>query len=313
MHWLSDFRKRLSTDPELERAWRKTSIWALLLSVLFCFPLVMWVLFALQQEIQSYLILVPCIAAYLVWIRLDRIPLESGGKASLSLGLGAAGLLLTGAYLISLFAGWPFAQADALTPAVAGFILLLGAGVCAQFGAATRSALLFPFCFLFFSVPLPERALTLLEIFLQHASAEATQVLFNLVGLSHLREGLMFRLPGITIQVAQECSGVRSTLVLLITSVVASQLFLRSPLKRAGLILGTFVLGILRNGFRILVIAWLCVERGPHMIDSWVHRQGGPIFFALSLLPLGVMLWLMIRAETGRRRGAILAPPSQAQ
>ena len=34
------------------------------------------------------------------------------------------------------------------------------------------------------------------------------------------------------------------------------------------------------------MIGLLCVHVGPHMIDSYIHRQGGPIFFALSLGPL---------------------------
>jgi len=50
-------------------------------------------------------------------------------------------------------------------------------------------------------------------------------------------------------------------------------------------------LGILRNGFRILVIGMLCVFVGPHMIDSPIHHRGGPLFFALSLVPLFILLW----------------------
>jgi exosortase/archaeosortase family protein len=52
-------------------------------------------------------------------------------------------------------------------------------------------------------------------------------------------------------------------------------------------------LGIVRNGFRILTIGLLCVHVGPHMIDSVIHHRGGPIFFALSLIPLFLLLvWL---------------------
>ena len=56
-------------------------------------------------------------------------------------------------------------------------------------------------------------------------------------------------------------------------------------------------LGILRNGFRILVIGLLCVHVGPHMIDSPIHHQGGPFFFALSLVPLFLLLWWLRRQE----------------
>ena len=56
-------------------------------------------------------------------------------------------------------------------------------------------------------------------------------------------------------------------------------------------------LGILRNGFRILVIGLLCVHVGPQMIDSTIHHQGGPFFFALSLVPLLLLLWWLRRQE----------------
>ena len=56
-------------------------------------------------------------------------------------------------------------------------------------------------------------------------------------------------------------------------------------------------LGILRNGFRIFVIGMLCVHIGPRMIYSPVHRQGGPIFFALSLVPLFLLLSWLRRQE----------------
>jgi exosortase/archaeosortase family protein len=52
-------------------------------------------------------------------------------------------------------------------------------------------------------------------------------------------------------------------------------------------------LAIVRNSLRILTVGLLCVHVGPHMIDSYIHRSGGPIFFALSLIPLFLTLvWL---------------------
>ena len=82
-----------------------------------------------------------------------------------------------------------------------------------------------------------------------------------------------------------------------ITSVLASHLFLKSPWRRLVLVALVIPLGILRNGFRILVIELLCVHVGPHMIDSINHRQGGPLFFALSLVPLFLLLWWLRHKE----------------
>ncbi len=107
----------------------------------------------------------------------------------------------------------------------------------------------------------------------------------------------MFALPGVVLEVAQECSGIRSSWVLFITSLLASHLFLRGPWRRIVLVAFVIPLGIVRNGFRILVIGLMCVYIGPHMIDSVIHRHGGPLFFVLSLGPLFLLLWWLRRGE----------------
>jgi hypothetical protein len=33
------------------------------------------------------------------------------------------------------------------------------------------------------------------------------------------------------------------------------------------------------------------------MIHSWVHRQGGPLFFALSLIPFSLILYFLFRRD----------------
>ena len=60
---------------------------------------------------------------------------------------------------------------------------------------------------------------------------------------------------------------------------------LRIALYCFALVAFVIPLAILRNGFRILVIGLLCVNVGPQMIHSLIHRRGGPLFFMLSLIP----------------------------
>jgi len=129
------------------------------------------------------------------------------------------------------------------------------------------------------------------------ASAEAAALFFNLTGTPLARQGTVFELPGIVLRVGQECSGIRSSWVLFITSLLASHVFLRTRWRKIVLVAFVIPLGILRNGFRILVIGLLCVHVGPHMIDSTIHHQGGPLFFALSLVPLFLLLWWLRRQE----------------
>ena len=102
---------------------------------------------------------------------------------------------------------------------------------------------------------------------------------------------------GSWVRVAQECSGIRSSWVLFISSLIASHMFLRTRWRRLVLVAFVIPLGIIRNGFRIVVIGLLCVHVGPHMIDSIIHRRGGPFFFVLSLVPLTLLLWWLRSQE----------------
>jgi exosortase C (VPDSG-CTERM-specific) len=162
-------------------------------------------------------------------------------------------------------------------------------------------------------IPFPVALVDAIESFFQTTSAVTAATFFKVAGLPFFRSGTFFQLPGINLEVAPECSGIRSSLALFITSLVAGQLFLRSAYKR--IILACFVipLGIVRNGLRIFVIGELCVQISPDMINSYIHHKGGPIFFALSLLPFSLFLYLLVRSESTRSgKPRAVAPASQA-
>jgi exosortase C (VPDSG-CTERM-specific) len=161
-------------------------------------------------------------------------------------------------------------------------------------------AVAFPAALLVFMVPLPTALRGWVDAFLQHASADVVDVFFKVSGTPILRDGLMFQLPGITVQVAEECSGIRSSLVLLITSLIAGYMFLRSPGRRAVLAAAVVPLAILRNAVRIFIICMLCVWVDPSMINSLVHKRGGPLFFVASIVPLVLLLLVLRRAEASR-------------
>jgi exosortase C (VPDSG-CTERM-specific) len=174
------------------------------------------------------------------------------------------------------------------------FLLLLLAAGFATLGAATISAIAFPLALLLFIVPYPASVNQSLETFFQYTSAAAAHGMLNLAGTACRREDLVLHLPAdFSVVVGPQCSGIHSSQVLLITSLMAGNLFLRSPWRRVFLALFVIPLAILRNGFRIFVISELCVHVNHNMIDSWIHHHGGPVFFVLSLIPFFfVLVWL---------------------
>ena len=268
--------------------------------LLFAKPLFDLIRFALNSNTFSHVILIPFVAAYLAslrWKTAIQQSAPSGERGVYAASSGAAFIPLSLA-LLAFVAGVLFKAGDVRVCLwTLSFVLLIWAAALRFLGWPAVRQLTFPFAFLLFMVPLPQVIMDGLEIFFQHASAFAAALMIKVSGLPAMQDGLFFLLPGLAIQVAQECSGIRSTLVLFITSLVAGYLLLRRPRDRAILALAIIPLAILRNGFRIFSLAWLSVEVNPNIIDSALHHRGGPIFFALSLIPLFLLLLLLRKLE----------------
>jgi exosortase C (VPDSG-CTERM-specific) len=274
----------------------------------FSLPLYALARFAFKSELYSHILLIPLISAYLIWLQRRTLPPASAPDRRLAVLPFAAGALTLVIYGVAVRAGATPARVDSLAVTTLAFLLFFG-GACSLFlDRPTLRALAFPLGFLVFMVPFPAFLLTWIETVLQYGSAAVTYGFFRLSGMPFLYHDLDFRLPGIAIKVAPECSGIHSTLALFITSVLASWFFLRSPWRRATLALAVFPLALLRNGFRVFTIGELCVHLGPDMINSPIHRHGGPLFFVLSLIPFFLLLVLLVRCER-RARGVAGAAP----
>jgi exosortase C (VPDSG-CTERM-specific) len=268
------------------------------LALCFARPLYGLARFALHRDLYSYILLVPFISIYLIWMirrSLPRAPGDDRGIAALPL---AAGVALLTWYWMGARSGAATRPEDSFALISLSFVAFLIGLFCLFYGRRGLKAALFPLAFLVFLSPLPVAVTDGIEKFLQHSSAAAADGLFVISGTPVFSQGLVFRLSDISIEVAPECSGIHSTLVLFLTSLLAGYLFLRSPWKRSLLTLAVIPLAILRNGFRVFTIGELCVHIGPQMIDSYIHRHGGPFFFILSLVPFFLLLAYLSKSES---------------
>lgn len=272
-------------------------IFAFCTVVAFSKPLYDLLRFSLRSEMYSHVVLIPFVSLYFLWLgRRNFRPVRAGPTWPALFFLLTSAALAFG-YLARARSIPKLAFCDYLALTVCAFLCLLWGGTILAFGLRTLRPVLFPMFFLVFIVPFPTAVTNGLEYFFQHTSADAANLMLKVADsftdTPFLRQGLLFKLPGINIQVAQECSGIRSSFVLFITSLLAGHLFLASGWKKWLLAIAVVPLGILRNGFRIVVISMLCVHVNPNMIDSFIHHQGGPIFFLLSLVPFFLLLlWL---------------------
>jgi exosortase C (VPDSG-CTERM-specific) len=293
-----------AAPPKPKQKWRVWSgaFFAVVLLATFGRPLLILISYVAGSQLHSYILLVPFVSAYLLYVRRAQLPKNYVIDLPLAIiSLAGGVLVLAFVYWLDL-AGRAPAINERLVLLTLSFLCCLAAGGFFFFGRIWMRAAAFPLAYLIFMVPMPDAMADALESASKYASAEVANLLLHLSGTPFLREGLVFQLPNITIEVAQECSGIRSSWVLLMTGILAANLFLKTSWRRFALVAFVIPLAILRNGFRILVIGLLCVNVGPQMIHSLIHRRGGPVFFALSLIPFLLVLWWLRKGDLRARQ-----------
>src|SRR5262245_38187300 len=258
-----------------------------------------------RYEHYSHIVLIPLVSAALVY--LDRGTIFS----RVAYAPGGGVLMIAGIALSWIARSGPVSDPEQGFVSVAMFALVL---LCAGafllcYGANALQAAAFPVAFLLFMVPLPSHLLEIVIVFLQRASAEVTYVLFRVIGVPVYRDGFVFGLPGLVIEVAEECSGIRSFLALTITGILAAHLFLRTGRARATLVLTILPIAILKNAVRIVVLSLLAIHVDPRFImGSIAHRRGGIPLFFVTLLVVGGIVWLLQRSEARRDARAAATP-----
>ena len=236
----------------------------------------------------SHLLLIPLISACLLYLQRDKVfsfQRDTSG-VGLALAIGAAVV-----YAIAL-------TTQHLTLAICSLVLVWAAIFAFCYGAKALRAAAFPLGFLVFMIPVPESVLNWMVHGLQSASADVSAVLFRATGMPSFRQGFRFMLPGVEIEVANECSGIRSTTALVLVSVLAAYILLRTAAARVCFILAAIPIGIFKNAVRIVTLSYLGVYVNRDYLEGPVHHQyGGLLFSSFSLLLVIPLLMLLRRYE----------------
>lgn len=190
-------------------------------------------------------------------------------------------------------------------------LVLFWIGTCiVSLGSRAARALLFPLCFLFWLVPFPSSILNAVVTLLQQGSSLTAHALFSAVGVPVSQDGVVLNIPGLTVEVSQECSSIRSSSMLLVTTMVLAQVLLRSPWRKALVIAVAIPLSIAKNGLRIFTISMLGTHVDPGYLTGRLHHQGGIIFFMIALATVFLLIWILRRGEDSDVPAAGLLPAS---
>ncbi len=284
---------------------------SLLFASLFAASIVFWwraltetLKLALSNDAYTHICLIfPCSAAliYLNW--------KDGRSHNLERDLPslsrAGAVLLILALLVAGYARWGMTVPTGDLPntlrlSLSMFTLVVWwiSGVVFCFGAKTFRSLLFPLCFLFLIVPLPQFVLDSIVEFLQYQSAGASRVLFRAIGVPATQDGIMVFIPGLNIEVARECSSIRSSLILIVITLIFAQLFLRSWWRKSLLVAAAIPLSVAKNGLRIFAIGELGTRVDPAFLNGRLHHNGGVIFLSIAVVFMLLLLWILHRTES---------------
>src|SRR5277367_1952589 len=181
----------------------------LISSLVFYKTLSALVRYSLQDQSNSHIILIPLVSVFLLYVERQRVFSVTRAGVSSGVGLVISGMVLYWLAHRGLFleeGNWP------LTLETFSIILVWVGGFLFFYGAAAMRAGAFALLFLLLMVPVPDVILNWIINALQEGSTDIAYLIFKLVGIPVLRHGFVLVLPTITIEVAQECSSIRSSM-----------------------------------------------------------------------------------------------------
>jgi exosortase len=268
--------------------------------VLFNLPLRQLFSLSTHNELYSHIPLIPLVSVYFFFTERRRIFSNTEYCFQVGIPLVVLGLAF---YLFGARHQEDYQLNNYLAVMMFGFFLWVLGSFLMSCGVRAFKEAVFPLVFLIFLVPIPHFLLDPYIRFLQRWSAEAAYSVFKMIGVPIYREGFVFSLPGLTVEVAEQCSGIRSSLALFITSIVSGMLFLETKWRRGFLALCTFPIAVFKNGLRIVTLSLLGAYVDMRFIEGhWLHRSGGIPFFVVALLMLVPVVWVLRRAERSRLR-----------
>jgi exosortase len=281
----------------------------LLFSVLSAISLMVWwspltssLGLAVRDSQYTHILLILPVSISLICLEWKSSDSSAGSRSGVGLILLLAALVAT---VIARFHIASLPRDQLLSVNMVALVVWWIGAFIVSFGTRAFQRALFPLCFLFWIVPIPEFVLNPVVRWLQEGSVISTRLLFALFGVPSTHDGTLITIPRLTVEVAPECSSIRSSLMLVVTTIVLAQMLLRSTWRKASVIAVAIPLSVAKNGLRIFVLAMLTTRVDRSFITGNLHHQGGIIYFLVALAAIGMLIWLARRGEERSRTLAV--------
>jgi exosortase len=281
-----------STSARLNSRSTRLLALSLLCGIAFRAPLVALGKLSIQDGDYNYIALVPAISMGLMFLERRRIFILPRYCPAIGLPIMLSGVLT---YLAG---GLLPMRPESLSFQVLAVVLLWLGGFVLCYGPGTFKRAAFPLLFLLCIVPPPAFVLDNAIEALRAGSTDVSYRLFRLARVPVLRQGLSLLLPGAEIEVAPQCSGIRSSACLMIAGLLAGHVFLQSNSRKILLTLCIVPIMIFKNAVRIVTISLLGVYLDhSYFFGSFHHQYGGLAVSAMAVAILLPIIWTLRKSE----------------
>ncbi|HEX8949290.1 MAG TPA: exosortase W [Dissulfurispiraceae bacterium] len=277
--------------------WVKTGLLALGLALAYSEAVSLLVRSWLTRDDYSHGFIVPFASLYFIYAgreRLRSLPVQPEMHRGLAL-LTAGSLML----LLGNAGSAPILQQVSLIIVIPGLVLML-------WGTKRLKALALPLGYLLLMFP------SVLDIVInrihwpfQLFTSVVAAKLLHLLGIPVFRTVQFLELPGITLEVANACSGVRYLVSIIAIGVPLAFFTQKTLLKRIVLVAGAVGVGILANPVRVTLIG-LWVYYGGKGTHGPLHILQGLFVSGIGIAFLFAVAWVL--AEKTSSNGPALPP-----
>jgi exosortase len=237
---------------------------------------------ATTNPYAAHVVLVPGLASVMVWVRrreFQRLPF-GGNTSALAIIAGAAVLLIIG-----------YRAANVALQSLS-FVVAIGGLVFSAYGRQGLRRMAFVLAFLLLMVPPPRGVITMLSPLVQHFVAVVTGVILRVIGVPVIQDGIVLGLVGVTLEVAEECSGLRFLLVLVVCVAAFARLTLPTFKEQLLCTALSVPVAMVANITRVVLTSAGTYFFGPYVVTGSLHYHIGKGCWLAALFTMVAGTWL---------------------
>jgi exosortase len=254
----------------------------------------LWKFWRLNLD-ESAGLLVPFLAAYIVWLRRHSIGSEGARPAVLA---GAAAFVLAqGIRSVGLWFMYGSGERLSIILSIGALVLLLGGWTVLKRSASILA-------FLCLMLPLPNRVQSQIGLPLQSWATTSAVFCLELAGYDVVRNGNTIDIGGTSVAVAEACNGLRMIAAFIIITALVVLLAQRSWWEKLVVLISSLPIALLCNTLRLTVTAVAYTLLKGDYWRKMFHDFGGYAMMPVALALVVGEFWILARLTT---------PPEQTQ